>query len=199
MNKQKRKVILIFIVILVLCIFLFQNKKNFNNRFQDELIFFKLVSSKQENSENELKSKNQVSQANQEYKFHVSYKNTDFKNIYLSNSINRDTLIHEKIAPGTKGEFEIVLESNEKTHYQIKFESKNEKPENLTFKIKGKDRKYQRLEEMEQDLKGEVKENKRIIIDWEWEYETNEIKNLQDTKDGELIKQYNFTIYVIGE
>lgn len=63
----------------------------------------------------------------------------------------------------------------------------------------GKDRKYQTLEEMEEELKGEVKENKNIKIYWEWEYETNEMQNLQDTKDGEKIRQYNFMIYTIGQ
>lgn len=200
MKRQKEKIVLIILIILILCIFLFQNGKKFNNKFQDELIFFKMFFFKQKkDSENILKSENQGSQEHQQYRFQVSYKNIDFRNVYLSNTINKDTLIREKIAPGTKGAFEIVLESNKKTHYQIKFESKNKKPENLTFKIEGKDKKYQELEEMEQELKGEVKENKRIIIHWEWEYETNEILNVQDTKDGEMIKQYNFTIYAIGE
>lgn len=92
-----------------------------------------------------------------------------------------------------------MLESKEKINYQIKFESKNEKPKNLKFKMDGKDRKYQTLEEMEEELKGEVKENKNIKIYWEWEYETNEMQNLQDTKDGEKIRQYNFMIYTIGQ
>lgn len=196
---MKRKIVLIILMVLVLCICLFRNKKNQDNLFQDELIFFKWFSFKQEKAENIFKSESQITQAHPQYRFYVSYKNIDFKNVYLSHSINRDTLIQEKIAPGTKGAFEIVLDANEKTYYQVKFESKNEKPENLTFKIEGKDKKYQRLEEMEQELQGEVKENKRIIIHWEWEYETNQVQNLQDTKDGETIKQYHFTIYVIGE
>ena len=84
-------------------------------------------------------------------------------------------------------------------NYQVKFESKNEKPENLYFQIDGKDRKYSKLEDMEVELKGEMKENKRIMIHWKWEYEKNEIQDLQDTKDGEKIKQYYFSIYAIGE
>ncbi len=202
MKKQNRKIILIVIVILILCIFFFQNKKKFNNQFQDELIFFKLFSSKQENSENmqkSEKSESQISQAYESYRFYVSYHNIDFKNINLTNSINRDTLVHEKIAPGTKGAFEILLETNEKIHYQIKFKSKNQKPENLTFKIEGKDKKYNKLEEMEEDLQGEIKENKRIIINWQWEYETSETQNRQDTEDGKKIRQYHFTIYAIGQ
>lgn len=52
---------------------------------------------------------------------------------------------------------------------------------------------------MEEELKGEIKEKKNIIIHWEWEYEKNETQNLQDTQDGENMKQYNFTIYAIGQ
>jgi len=90
------------------------------------------------------------------------------------------------------------LKTNKKIDYCIKFKSKNEKPENLKFQIQGKDRKYTRLEDMEQELKGEINKNKRIIINWEWEYDKNKIQDVQDTKDGETIKKYEFTIYAIG-
>lgn len=52
---------------------------------------------------------------------------------------------------------------------------------------------------MEQELQGEITENKSIIINWEWKFEINTSENLQDTKDGEKLKKYNFTIYVIGK
>lgn len=199
MKKQKRKVILIMILVFILGIFLlFQNKKNFDSNFQDEIIFFKLFSSKR-SSNNITKLTTQVNQEYQQYKFQVSFRNIEFKDVNLLDTIKKDTLIHEKIAPGTKGAFEIILETSEKIHYQIKFESKNKKPENLVFQIEGKDRKYKRLEEMEAELQGEIKKNKRVVINWKWEYETNEIQNWQDTKDGEMIKQYNFIIYVIAE
>lgn len=99
MKKQKRKIILVIIIILILCIFLFKNGKNPNYKFQDELIFFKLFSSGQEAEKNTLESENQTNQSYQQYTFHVSYKNIEFKNIYLSDTINKDTLIREKIAP----------------------------------------------------------------------------------------------------
>lgn len=196
MKKQKRKIILIIIANLIICIFLYLNRKNQNEEFQDELIFFKLFSSSEEATENTLIPENQLYQT---YSFKVSYKNIDFKDIYLADTINPNTLIREKIAPGTEGTFEILLESNTKKNYQIKFESKNNKPENLNFQIEGKDRKYKRLEDMEQELKGELNENKRIMIHWKWEYEKDSTQDLQDTKDGKIIKQYNFTIYVIGQ
>lgn len=91
------------------------------------------------------------------------------------------------------------MQAKQKTNYKITFHSKNEKPENLKFQIEGKDKKYLRLEDLEQELKGEIYENKRIKINWKWEYEENETQNLQDTKDGQTINQYNFTIYAIGE
>ena len=100
---------------------------------------------------------------------------------------------------GTKGEFEIILETNQKIKYEIKFENKNQKPENLVFKIEGKDKKYKQLKDMENDLKGEIKKDKVIKIIWEWEYEKNNIQNIQDTKDGTDIKSYNFLIYAYGE
>lgn len=99
MKKQKRKAILIVVIILILCIFLFQMRKNQNNKFQDELIFFKLFSSGKEVGENTIPSKNQINPFHQQYTLKVSYKNLDFKNVYLSDTINKETLIREKIAP----------------------------------------------------------------------------------------------------
>ena len=52
---------------------------------------------------------------------------------------------------------------------------------------------------MEADLQGEVEKNKNIVINWNWEYEQNEKEDWQDTKDGETIKQYQFTIYALGK
>lgn len=199
MKKQKGKIILFMISIFIIILFLFLGRKHQDNEFQDELIFFKLFSSGQEENESTFQSKSQIHSFYEQYNFQVSYKNIDFKDIYLSDTINNDTLIREKIAPGTQGSFEIILQANQKIKYQIKFKSENEKPENLSFQIEGKDRKYTRLEEMEQELKGEVTKKKSIVIHWQWEYEKDKIQDLQDTKDGEKIKQYNFKIYAIGE
>lgn len=199
MKKQKRKTILFILTIFMIVIFLFLSKKYQNNKFQEELIFFKLFSFGKEENESILQSKNQIHSSYQQYDFQVSYKNIDFKNIYLADTIKKDTLIREKIAPGTEGAFEIRLQANQKMNYQIKFKSENDKPENLSFQIEGKDRKYTKLEDMEQELKGEVTKSKRIIIHWKWEYEKDKTQDLQDTKDGENIRQYNFKIYAMGE
>lgn len=99
MKKQKGKILLISIIILISCIFLFQSGKSQNNKFQDELIFFKVFSFGQKVPENTIQYKNQMNQSHQQYTFQVSYKNIDFKNIYLSDTTDKDTLIREKIAP----------------------------------------------------------------------------------------------------
>lgn len=189
MKKQKRKIILI-IILIILCLIFFQNKKNPKREFQDELIFFKLFSSEQETKENK---------KYQQYKFKLDYENIDYKDIKLTDTIKKDTLVQEKIAPGTKGNFEILLETNEKIYYQIKFESKSEKPKNLKFRINEEIEEYEKLEDMQHKLQGEIKENKSITINWEWKYEENEIQDKQDTKDGQTIGKYIFTIYAIGK
>ena len=211
MKKQKIKVTIIVIIILIICIFLLQNLKPKNNKFQDDIIFFKLFNLGNNRSNTNIKTKKLLLTNDEpeitneevfklpEYIFNVTYKNTDFKDVKLANTINKNTLINEKIAPGTSGAFEILLETNEKISYEIKFKSKNDKPQNLVFEIEGKDRKYKKLEDMEKELKGEITENKRIIINWQWEYEKNKTEDKQDTKDGEKLTKYNFTIYAIGK
>ena len=212
MKKQKIKVTIILIIILIICIFLLQNLKPKNNKFQDDIIiFFKLFNLGNNRSNTNIKTKKLLLTNDEpeitneevfklpEYIFNVTYKNTDFKDVKLANTINKNTLINEKIAPGTSGAFEILLETNEKISYEIKFKSKNDKPQNLVFEIEGKDRKYKKLEDMEKELKGEITENKRIIINWQWEYEKNKTEDKQDTKDGEKLTKYNFTIYAIGK
>lgn len=199
MTKQKRKIFLLVILMIIIVIFLVLNRKDPNNKFQDELIFFKLFSSGQGENENTLPSKNQNKSSYQPYIFQVSYHNIDFKNIYLADTINDKVKVREKIAPGTEGKFEIILQANQNINYQIMFKSQNDKPKNLNFIIEGKDKKYTRLEDMEQDLKGEMTGNKRITIHWRWEYEINQTEDVQDTQDGQKIKQYYFTISAIGQ
>lgn len=179
--------------------FFIRNQGDFKNQFQDQFIFFRWFSSKSEENEEVFKSKKQRDQKDQPYIFEVSYHNIDFKEIFLIDTIQKDTSIHKKIAPGTEGGFEILLKSNKNIGYQIKFDSQNQKPKNLSFQIEGKDRKYEKLEEMEEELNGELIDSKKIKILWKWEYEKSKIQNLQDTKDGETLEQYNFMIYAMGK
>lgn len=93
-----------------------------------------------------------------------------------------------------------MLYSNSNLDYQLKFKSKNSKPQNLKFLVKGDDKVYNTLEDMEKILKGKITKNveKKITISWKWEYESDEQQDIQDTEDGMKLKNYNFTIYTIG-
>ncbi len=95
MKKQKRKIILI-IIIIILCIIFFQNIKKTKREFQDELIFFKLFSSDQG-------TKEKINR--QQYKFKVDYTKVDFKDIRLTDTIKKETLVQGKIAPRYKRRF----------------------------------------------------------------------------------------------
>ena len=111
-----------------------------------------------------------------------------YQEINLLQTIDYKTLVHEKVAPGTKGELYIILTSNSTLKYKIDMKAKNQKPQNLKFSI---------LEKQEGTIKRG--EQKKIKVMWEWQYETNKIQNKQDTKDGENIKKYEFEICTIGE
>ena len=140
---------------------------------------------------------------NQIYKYYFDFsnKNEISTNISLLETIDQKKLINEKIAPGTEGEFELILQANKDINYQIEFISQNIKPQNLTFSIKGKDQKYQRIEELAEELQGNVNKNesKKIIIQWIWNYETDIGQDIQDTKDGTTLKDYRFYINAIGK
>ena len=40
---------------------------------------------------------------------------------------------------------------------------------------------------------------KVVKINWSWDYENNQVENIQDTKDAKNIANYNFNINVVGE
>ena len=203
-NKRNKKIISLIIVILIVIILIFciLQKSNF---FQDNLIFFKILNSSNinENSQNDHIFYNNIAEykaQNNPLFFYVTYNETKFKSINLMDTIDKKTLVKEKIAPGTKGHFEIVLISNRDINYKIIFENLNEKPQNLIFSIKGSDREYNNLNELQQELIGNLEKNKvkRIDVNWRWKYENNLADNLQDTKDGINLDMYKFNIYTVS-
>lgn len=203
-NKKNKKIISLIIVILIVIILIFRilQKSNF---FQDNLIFFKILNSgdTNKNSQNDQISYKNIIEYKEENNplfFYVAYNKTNFKSINLSDTIDKKTLVKEKIAPGTEGHFEIVLISNEDINYKIIFENLNEKPQNLVFSIKGSDKEYYNLNELQKDLIGNLEKNKvkRIDVNWRWTYENNLANNLQDTKDGINLDMYKFNIYTVS-
>lgn len=198
MKNKKTKIIITLIIVLILIIF-FQIKllKKVSN---DDFLFLKLFSVSQENSNKNNNEKSNI------YKFNVKYKNTDFKSINLEDTIDRKTLVHEKIAPGTSGKFQIELSSNKKIKYQINLKNETPKPQNLFFKINIKNRdllESNSLEELEKELQGVIYKNEKVIINFEWYWKFQDkystvTTDIQDTNDSKNIKQYKFIIQVKG-
>lgn len=194
MKKIKKFVKIIFLIILIFLI-VFLSKVQKNKSF-DDILFLKLFYQEIFNQRNE-----RIVQ-NNEYKFDITYGKTKLVTGNLQNTIDKKTLINEKIAPGTKGKFDIILNSNKKSRYIVKFISENEKPKYLRFKaflnncIIGES---DSLEKLSESLTGTIEkyESKRIIIEWYWKFDNME--DYQDTQDSKKIKIYKFDIYVQGE
>ena len=127
-NKAKiLKLLIIFLVIITIIIILNSNIKLFQS---DDYIFLKIF--QKTNNENKIDYDNTESEEN--YIFKVDLKNIDIKQIDLMKTVNKTTCLNKKIAPGTSGNFNILLETNKDSKYKIYFQSVNEKPQNLYFK-----------------------------------------------------------------
>lgn len=183
-NKINKTLVFLIIAFLIL-IFIFSQMKESQKNIQEDLLFFKiwniplLTNQKDESTT--------INQKTKQYKIKVKKSKEITKNLELLETVDRTTLIKEKIAPGTKGNFEIILTSNDTLNYKIYIKGKNEKPKNFIFKIQ------------EEQGKIEKGETKKVNVTWEWPYEINEEENNQDTKDGTQLKIYNFEICIIGE
>ena len=207
MQKRKKRYSVI-IIILVCIIFLIINSMKYEF-LQEDLLFFQIFNSENQstisvNTEKdtiiEEVNKEETSIDIKNIYFNVRYQNTQLRALNLKETIDNKTLVYEKIAPGTKGSFNIVLNTNKNMNYKIVFESKNEKPSNLQFYTSQDNKKYATLEELGEKLVGRIikKEEKVIPIYWEWVYEISEEQNKKDTLEATKIKEYNFFIYVQG-
>ena len=203
-NRNKKKKIIIILIILLIILIWFLSKNNLNF-FKDDIIFFKNFYSSQgigeNNNENEENQNNQIYNSNSDNVFIISTKKSETRETSLFSNISNETNWNRIIYPGTKGEFSIKLYGQENLNYQIIFQSKNQKPKNLVFNEKGRDNYYETLEALGETLTGNIEkgEMKEITIEWQWQYETNENGDMQDTKDGNELKEYNFLIIARGE
>lgn len=201
MKTKKEKIIYGVIVLLIIIFMLYSISYVF---LQEDLIFFQFFHSEipsERNLTNTVQSEiSTTTYHNKEVIFEVAYKNTKFKSLNLIETIHNKTLIYEKIAPGTSGNFDILLKTKQDMQYAIQFKSKNEKPSNLQFSMSEKGTRYSSLEELGKELRGNISENEKKIIPiyWEWKYEGSEEKDKKDTLEGKNLKEYQFLIYVQG-
>ena len=203
-NKNKKKKIIIVLIILIIMLIWFLSKSNLNF-FKDDIIFFKNFYSSQGESEkggqNDENQNSQIYNSNSDNILKISTRKSETRETSLFSNISNETNWNRIIYPGTKGEFSIQLYGQENLNYQIIFQSKNQKPKNLVFKEKGRDNYYETLEALGETLTGNIEkgEVKEVVIEWQWKYETNENGDMQDTKDGNELKEYNFLIIARGE
>ena len=203
--KKKRYVI----IILLVCIIFFIIHFTRYTFLQEDLLFFQFLNSRSQ-SEDIFQKEKKIMEENiqktdvnthiEKIYFDVQYKNSKIKALNLTDTVDNQTLVYEKIAPGTSGKFDIVLHSNQNMNYQIAFESENEKPSNLQFYTLENEKKFDTLEELGENLMGKILENEEKIIPvyWKWGYEANAQQNIQDTLDAKNMREYHFLIYVQG-
>lgn len=197
-NKNIKRLIIVIILIFLIFKIVCSNLK-FDSIKNDDFLFLKFLVNGQKDSINNLNQKSI-------YKFNVDYKDMKLKSINLLDSADKTTFVYEKIAPGSKGEFEIELNSNQNLKYRIEFKSNNAKPQNLNFKVLKDDDfldEANTLEELSESIKGDINKNQKIIykIEWYWEFQNSqglEKVDIQDTNDAKNINQYNFDVYTYG-
>lgn len=198
--KDKIKILKLFIIVILVIIVIVVFNSKINLFQSDDYIFLKIFQKTTNQPQDTYNTKKE-----ENYVFKVSFKSIDIKQIDLIKTVNKNTYVNEKIAPGTSGSFNILLEANKNSKYKINFISVNEKPQNLHFKaLKDKEEivKADTLEKLSEKLEGNInkKESIKIEIQWYWDFENNKTNSdIQDTEDSKKIKRYQFNLYALGE
>lgn len=144
------------------------------------------------------------------WNFKVNEKEDKIQTISLKSTVNNATLINNKIAPGTEGNFQIKIDATGAEvgiNYIVKFENESQKPTNLKFTYDGKT--YNSVTELQKVLTGTINANdqnkvKTLTIGWNWAYETGTSEqeiaasDIIDTKDAKQIDNYTFDVIVSG-
>lgn len=144
------------------------------------------------------------------WSFKVNGQKEQVQTIQLSSTCNNSTLVNNKIAPGTSGSFNIIVDgtgSDVGIQYDIKFTNESTKPTNLKFTYDNQE--YNSITELENNLSGIINANdenkvKTLTINWQWNYETgsNESEiaknDIIDTQNAQDIATYTFNVIVSG-
>lgn len=142
------------------------------------------------------------------WSFQANQSTETINKIELKDTYNEETLVEGKIAPGTSGNFGILIDatgSEVGIDYNVKFENAQNKPTNLKFTYDGQD--YNTLDEIEEKLTGTINANeektKDITIGWKWDYETQDGEGVTendktDTTEGTQSLDYKFDVVITG-
>ena len=136
--------------------------------------------------------------------------------ISLVDSANKVSLVEGKIAPGTKGSFDIVIDatgSEVGVDYEVNVAEETNLPTNLLYKVTvdgETSESYTSLTELAEDklmgnldtVNGEYTKN--ITVEWEWPYETINENGVSDGDAADLVDgtkdnlNYEFVLQIIG-
>jgi hypothetical protein len=145
-----------------------------------------------------------------QWSFKVNENEEKLQTISLKSTINNQTLVNNKIAPGTEGSFQIKIDatgSDVGINYVTSIQNESAKPTNLKFAYNNNT--YNTLTELQEVLKGTINADdqnkiKTITIDWYWSYETGSTpeqkseNDIIDTKNAKEISEYTFDIIITG-
>ncbi len=144
------------------------------------------------------------------WSFKVNGQKEQVQEIKLVSTYNSETLVNNKIAPGTSGSFNIIVDatgSEVGIKYNIKFAEESNKPQNLKFVYGGKE--YDSIKQLGDELSGTIAANEEdktrtISVQWKWNYETGSsaeqinANDIIDTNDAISIANYTFQVIVTG-
>lgn len=144
------------------------------------------------------------------WSFKVNGSEEQRQTINLASTYNNETLINNKIAPGTSGNFNIVIDgtgSDVGINYKIQCQNEGNLPENFKFIYNNQE--YSKLSEIQDAFSGTINANdtnKKITlpIKWEWKYETGsdatQIANNDkiDTQNAKDISTYSVDLVISG-
>lgn len=133
--------------------------------------------------------------------FKVNGNSESMETISLSKTYNATDLVNGKIAPGSKGSFDIVVDAGDSEvgiDYAVTFLNETNKPTNLKFKYQNYE--SSTLQGLEEFLMGTINANdtvrsQTLTIEWEWDYNKNDTV---DTNEGMADLNYTFDVVVTG-
>lgn len=138
-----------------------------------------------------------------------SYNSTDtIENLTLAQTCDEKTLVNGKIAPGTQGDFDIVVDTSGAEvgiNYEVTFSNNSEHalPKNLIFTLDGEVWNFDKKITGTIDANAENKIVNHTVL-WCWSYETADdegntiIGDMLDTNDGKNAFDYSFTVTATG-
>ena len=92
--------------------------------------------------------------------FKVNDNESQLQSINLASTVNNETLINNKIAPGTSGDFQIKIDatgSDVGINYKVNFVNEKNKPQNLIFTYD--DERYENVTDIAEELSGIIDAN----------------------------------------